>query len=136
MQPRRIIYSLSRHCRLIWVPLYNGDGVDISLQGWCLDVMSLIGPSVVQLVVFYNSGCQCLRRLPRATPTSNLQSSVYLVQIVDTYSNTEWQTVQIQISWLLKKPTDLDLFAKHGTSRFSRKRVTQAISFLLIVLKR
>ena len=35
--------------------------------------------------------------------------SDYLIQVVDTYSLFEWQTVQIQISWLLKKPTDLDL---------------------------
>ena len=32
-----------------------------------------------------------------------------LIQIVDMDSNTEWQTVQIQISWLLQKLTDLDL---------------------------
>ena len=32
-----------------------------------------------------------------------------LIQIVDINSCTEWQTVQIQISWLLKKPTDLEL---------------------------
>ena len=30
-----------------------------------------------------------------------------LIQASDTNSNTEWQTVQIQIGWLLKKPTDL-----------------------------
>ena len=35
--------------------------------------------------------------------------SDYLMQIVDINSHTEWQTVQIQISWLLQKPTDLDL---------------------------
>ena len=29
--------------------------------------------------------------------------------IVDINSYTEWLTVQIQISWLLKKQTDLDL---------------------------
>ena len=28
--------------------------------------------------------------------------SDYLIQVVDTNSNTEWQTVQIQINWLLK----------------------------------
>ena len=32
-----------------------------------------------------------------------------LIQVVDINSHTEWQTVQIQISWLLKKSTDLDL---------------------------
>ena len=49
----------------------------------------------------------------------------YLIQVVDTNSNTDWQTVQIQISWLLKKPTDLDLHClqKQGISLFSRTRV-------------
>ena len=39
--------------------------------------------------------------------------------------NTEWQTVQIQISWLLKKPTDLDLHClqRQVISGFSRTRV-------------
>ena len=32
-----------------------------------------------------------------------------LIEIVDINSHTKWQTVQIQISWLLQKPTDLDL---------------------------
>ena len=35
--------------------------------------------------------------------------SVYLIWAIATNSNTKWQTVQIQISWLLQKPTDLDL---------------------------
>ena len=37
----------------------------------------------------------------------------------------QWQTVQIQISWLLQKPTDLDLHClqRRGISGFSRTRV-------------
>ena len=48
--------------------------------------------------------------------------SDYLIKIVDINSHTEWQTVQIQISWLLKKPTDLGLHClqRQGTSWFSR----------------
>ena len=48
-----------------------------------------------------------------------------LIQIVDINSHTEWQTVQIQISWLLKKPTDLDLYClqRQDISGFSRTRV-------------
>ena len=43
------------------------------------------------------------------------KNSDYLIQIVDINSHTSWQTVQIQISWFLQKPTDLDLhFAKEG----------------------
>ena len=45
--------------------------------------------------------------------------SDYLIQIVDINSHTEWQTVQIQISWLL---TDLDLHClqRQGMSGFSK----------------
>ena len=48
-----------------------------------------------------------------------------LIQIVDINSHSEWQTVQIQISWLLKKPTNLDLhyLQRQGIARFSRTRV-------------
>ena len=51
--------------------------------------------------------------------------SDYLIQVVDTNSQTERQTVQIQISWLLQKPTDLDLHClqSQGISGFSRTRV-------------
>ena len=38
-----------------------------------------------------------------------VSQSDYLIQVVDTSSYTWWQTVQIQISWLLQKTTDLDL---------------------------
>ena len=41
--------------------------------------------------------------------------SDYLIQVVDTNLHTLHQTVQIQMSWLLQKPTDLDVqFAKNG----------------------
>ena len=48
--------------------------------------------------------------------------SDYLIKVVDIDSYTEWQTVQIQISWL---PTDLDLYClqRQGISGFSRTRV-------------
>ena len=51
--------------------------------------------------------------------------SDYKIQVVDINLHTEWQTVQIQISWLLQKPTDLDLHClqRQGISRFSRTRV-------------
>ena len=42
-------------------------------------------------------------------PLLIFSQSDYLVQIVAKNSHTYWQTVQIQISWLLQKPTDLDL---------------------------
>ena len=49
----------------------------------------------------------------------------YLIPVVDTYSHTEWQTVQLQISWLIQKPTDLNLHCLHrqGIFRTSRTRV-------------
>ena len=56
--------------------------------------------------------------------------SDYLIQIVDINSYTEWQTVQIQISWLPQNPTDLDLHClqRQCISGFSRTQVK--ITFL------
>ena len=45
--------------------------------------------------------------MPRLLPIFSQPD--YLIKVVDTNSHTEWQTVQIQISWFLQKPTDLDL---------------------------
>ena len=47
-----------------------------------------------------------------------------LIQAVDTSSHSKWQTVHIQISWLLQKPADLDLHClqRKVMSRFSRTR--------------
>ena len=44
-------------------------------------------------------------------------------------SQLKWQTVKIQISWLLKKPTDLDLhcFQSQGISGFSRTKVNSLL---------
>ena len=54
-----------------------------------------------------------------------LSQSDSLIHFVDINSHTEWQTVLIQISWLLQKPTDLDLHClqRQGVSGFSRTRV-------------
>ena len=62
-------------------------------------------------------------------PLLIFSQSDYLIQIIDTNSHTEWQTVQIQISWLLQKPTDLDLHClqRQGLSGFSRTRVNTLI---------
>ena len=49
----------------------------------------------------------------------------YLIKIVDINSHSELQTVRIHMSWLVKKPTDLDLHClqKQEISGFSRTRV-------------
>ena len=59
--------------------------------------------------------------MPRPFPI--FTQSDCLIQVVD--SHTESQTVQIQISWLLQKPTDLDLHClqRQGISGLSRTRV-------------
>ena len=58
-------------------------------------------------------------------PFLTFSQSDYLIQIVDINSHTYWQTIQIQISWFLKKPTDLDLHCsqRQGISRLSRNWV-------------
>ena len=50
-------------------------------------------------------------------PLLIVSQSDYLIQIVNTNPYTQWQTVQIQISWLLK-PTYLDLHCITKTRLF------------------
>ena len=58
-------------------------------------------------------------------PLLIFSQSDYLILIVAINLHTHWQTVQIQISWLLQKPTDLDLHClqRQGISGLSRTRV-------------
>ena len=62
-------------------------------------------------------------------PLLIVSQSDSLIQVVDTNSHTESQTVQIQISWLPQKPTDLYLHClqRQGISVFSRTRVKRRI---------
>ena len=49
-----------------------------------------------------------------------------ILEVVNTNSHIEWQTVQIQISWLVKKPTELDLHClqRQGISESARSGLT------------
>ena len=62
-------------------------------------------------------------------PLLIFSQSDYLIKVVDTNSNTEWQTVQIQVSCFFQKPTDLDLHClqMQAISGFSRTRVNLEI---------
>ena len=64
-------------------------------------------------------------------PISNLQPISLLDPDADKYSFSWWQTVQIQISWLLQKPADLDLHClqRQGISGFSRTRVNDSVDW-------
>ena len=53
--------------------------------------------------------------------------SEYLIQVVHTNSNTSCQIVQIQISWLHQKPTELDL---HCKSRVYLGSVGQGLRYI------
>ena len=61
--------------------------------------------------------------MPR--PLLIFSQSDYKIWIIAINSHTLWQTKQSQISWLLQKPTDLDLHClqRQGISWFSRTRV-------------
>ena len=63
-----------------------------------------------------------------------VSQSDYLIQGVDTNSHTEKQTVQIKISWLFQKPTDLDLHClqRQGITR----RLIFALFYLVSISKR
>ena len=64
-------------------------------------------------------------------PLLTFSQSDYLIQIVGINSHTQWQTVQIQIGWLLQKPADLDLHClqRQGISGFIRSRVKAIWAF-------
>ena len=57
--------------------------------------------------------------------------SDWLIQTDAINSHTSWQTVQIQISWLFQKPTDLDLHClqRQGISGFKRTKAKKFISY-------
>ena len=67
-------------------------------------------------------------------PLLTISQSDSLIQVVDTNSHTEWQTVQIQ------KPTDLDVHClqKWGISRTSRttvkRRRQRQTEYLIVIL--
>ena len=71
--------------------------------------------------------------MPR--PLLIISQSVCLTKVVDTNSHTKGQTVQIQISWLLQKPIDLDLHClqRQGISGFSRSRVKYHENMYLLI---
>ena len=58
-------------------------------------------------------------------PLLIVSQSDFLVKVVDTNSHAERQIVQLQISWLLQKPSDLDLhyLQRQDISRTSQTRV-------------
>ena len=61
----------------------------------------------------------------RENPGKSGSTPFTCIRLLIQNSNTEWQAVQVQISWLLKKPTDLDLHClqRQGISGFSRRKV-------------
>ena len=107
-------------------------------------------PLVLTTLVKFNSCHAESIKMPR--PLLIFSHSDYLIQTVDINSHTSWQTVQIaddliqvvvinshttswqtvqiQISWLLENPTDLDLYClqKQDISGFSRTRLTNLLA--------
>ena len=80
--------------------------------------------SYLQVVkqVYYPCHAEWIK-LPR--PFLIFNQSDYLIKIVDINSQNKWQTVRIQISRFLQKPTVLDLhfLQRQGISGFSRTKV-------------
>ena len=74
--------------------------------------------------------------MPRPLPIVCQSDS--LIKIVDINSHNEWQTVQVQISWLLQKPTDLDLHClqRQGYQETARQGLNGNTSILFGRVKR
>ena len=70
-----------------------------------------------------------VEKIKMPCPFQIFSQSDCLIQIIDINSHTEWQTVQIPISWLLLKPTDLDLhhLQRQYISSFIRTRVNSPL---------
>ena len=73
---------------------------------WSVSTLFVIHPAIFQ--THHSAGSEMLNpchaeyiKMPH--PFLLVSQSDYLIQIVDINSHTEWQTVQIQISWLLQK---------------------------------
>ena len=73
----------------------------------------------------YLEGGPLMWMLPLNLHVNQNPIMIWWYEVVDKNSHTEWQTVQIQISWLLQKPTDLELHClqRQGISTFSRTTV-------------
>ena len=75
--------------------------------------------------------------MPR--PLLIFSQSDYLIQFIDIDSHTKWQTLQIQITWLLQKPNYLDLywFQRQGISGSARQelRVVLFWCYMAIITK-
>ena len=69
--------------------------------------------------------------MPR--PFLIFSQSDYLNQIVAINSHTQWQKVQIQISWLLQKPTDLDLHFLPDTAGQGLNNIFSCDSYVIII---
>ena len=63
------------------------------------DLLTLIQESLSGSALFALTLVLLNKKMPH--PFQILSQSDYLIQIVDINSHTEWQTVQIQISWQL-----------------------------------
>ena len=114
-------------------------------DAWILDLASprthkgkIVKKSLtIENILWYISTKECCRPWQGLNPRPpGLQSdgvskwateagSDYLILDFNTNSHTYWQTVQIQICWLLQKPTDLDLHClqMQGIFGFSRTRI-------------
>ena len=90
----------------------------------CLPYLKYVNPFFFFFLFFV-----IVNKIKMPCPFLIVSQSNYLIQVVKINWHTEWQTVQIQISWLLQKPTDLDLHClqSQGISRFSKTRVNTPV---------
>ena len=103
------------------------EGTVFTLSIWTpklLTTHSTIWTSTIYYPLLCLNPCHA-KKIKMPCPLLIFSQSDHLIQTVDIDSHTEWQTVQIQISWLLQKPTDLDLHClqRQSISGFSRTRV-------------
>ena len=92
---------------------------------FALCIYSFLACIVLQVIFIFNVNPCSDKYIKMSRPLNFFSQSYYLILAVDINSHTYRQAVQIQISWLLQKPTDFDVHClqRHGIFGFRRTRV-------------
>ena len=106
-----IFFALWYSCSFEWY-IVSGEVLPLTEYLQCFGSEILCQKIVLNLIL-----AMLIKLMP--LPLKIFSQSDNLIQVVHTKSNVEWQTVQIQISWLL----DLHCLQRQGISGFSRTRV-------------
>ena len=125
VDPGEMLHSVASHLGLhcLLRPGCPNTYPEYGMPFWTFLMLFPICDHLCSLCYFLNLNPCHAKEIKMPHPLLNVSQSDYLIKVIDINSHTKWKTVQIQISWLLQKPTDLDLHClqRQGISGFSRR---------------